>query len=215
VGKLPTVSTILVVCTGNICRSPMAAGFLRAGLAARGATGVAVTSCGISGWEGSEAVPEAIEAMVEQGLDITGHRARRFDRQMARDADLVLAMAAEHREAVGAAMPETASRTFTLKELARLLDRLPDDAVGAGSAEGRLAALVTAAERVRASGAVETARDEDVADPLGLGVEAFRATAWEIEGLCTKILDAAFGQPAAAGAEQPDGGTNWLKGGAP
>ena len=175
---------------------------------------MAVTSCGISGWEGSEAVPEAIEAMVEQGLDIRGHRARRFDPPMARDADLILAMAAEHRDAVGAAVPETASRTFTLKELARLLDRLPADAVGAGSAEGRLAALVTAAERVRASGTVETARDEDVADPLGLGIEAFRATAWEIEGLCSEILDAAFGQPAAAGADGPETGTTRQKGGA-
>ena len=193
----------------------MAAGFLRAGLVRREVTGVLVTSCGISGWEGSEAVPEAVEAMVEQGVDVTGHRARRFDPQMARDADLILAMAGEHREAVSAAVPEAAARTFTLKELARLLDHLPSDAVGGGSAEGRLAALTAAADRLRASGTIETARDEDVADPLGLGVEAFRATAWEIEGLCTKILDAAFGQPAAAGAEQPDGGTNWLKGEAP
>jgi protein-tyrosine phosphatase len=191
----------------------MAAGFLRAGLADRGADGVVVTSCGISGWEGAEAVPEAIEAMVERGVDITGHRARRFDPHMARDADLILAMAAEHRDAVTAAVPEAAARTFTVKELARFLGNLlvaaPD-----GGAAGRPAALAAAADRLRASGTVEPSRDEDVADPLGLGIEAFRATAWEIEGLCSKILDAAFGSPAAAGAERPDGGTTRLKGGA-
>jgi len=208
------VSTILVVCTGNICRSPMAAGFLRAGLAERGVSGVAVTSCGISGWEGSEAVPEAIEATVERGVDITGHRARRFAPHMARDADLIVAMAAEHRDAIAAAVPEAAARTFTAKELTRLLDRLPPETPGGGAADERPAELAGAADRLRASGTVEPSRDEDVADPLGLGIEAFRATAWEVEGLCGKILDAAFGAPAAAGTDGgPEIGTTW-KGGA-
>ena len=206
-GRLPIVSTVLTVCTGNICRSPMAAGFLRAGIAERGAAGVAVTSCGISGWEGSEAVPEAVQAMIERGVDISGHRARRFDPRMAANADLILAMAAEHRDAVVAAVPEAASRTFTAKELARLLGNLLLEAPDERGAAGRPAALAAAADRLRASGTIEPSRDEDIADPLGLGIEAFRATAWEIEGLCTKILDAAFGEPAAAGAEQSDGGT--------
>lgn len=208
------MSTILAVCTGNICRSPMAAGFLRAGLAERGVSGVAVASCGISGWEGSEAVPEAVEAMVERGVDITGHRARRFDPHMARDADLILAMAAEHREAIAAAVPQAAVRTFTIKELARLLGHLALGAPGDGDRAARPAAMAAAADGIRASGTVEPSRDEDVADPLGLGIEAFRATAWEIEGLCGRILEAAFAAPAAAGADGAESGTTWLKGGA-
>jgi len=110
-------------------------------------------------------------------------------------------------------MPEAASRTFTAKELAKLLGNVLLGAPDEHGAAGRPAALAAAADRLRTSGTVEPSRDEDVADPLGLGIEAFRATAWEIEGLCSRILDAAFGDPAGAGAEQSDGGTT-LKGGA-
>lgn len=191
----------------------MAAGFLRSGLAERGVAGVAVASCGTSGWDGSEAVPETRQAMVERGVDVSGHRARRFEPGMARDADLILAMAAEHRDAVAAAVPEAADRTFTLKELSRLLDRLDGDAPGDGAAERQPGALAAAASHLRASGTVEPSRDEDVADPLGLGVDAYRATAWEIEGLCTRILDAAFG-PIPAAAAETESGTTRLKGGA-
>ncbi|HXY72730.1 MAG TPA: hypothetical protein VEM41_09310 [Actinomycetota bacterium] len=206
------MSRILAVCTGNICRTPMAAGFLRSGLAERGVTGVAVTSCGTVGWDGAEAVPETIQAMVERGVDVTGHRARRFEPGMARDADLILAMAAEHRDAIVAAVPEAADRTFTLKELSKLLDRLEMDASADGAAERRPGVLAAAAAKLRSSGIVEPSRDEDVADPLGLGIEAYRATAWEIEGLCGRILDATFG-PAPAPAER-ESGTTPLKGGA-
>jgi len=182
----------------------MAAGYLRAGLAERGVAGVAVTSCGISGWDGAEAVPETVQAMFERGIDVSGHRARRFEPAMARDADLILAMAGEHRDAIVAAVPEAADRTFTLKELGRLLDRLVMDAPADGPAERRPAELAAAAARLRASGTVEPSRDEDVADPLGLGVDAYRATAWEVEGLCGKILDAGFGA-APAPAERRAG----------
>jgi len=209
------VSTILAVCTGNICRSPMAAGFLRAGLAERGASGVGVASCGVVGWEGAPAVPEAIEAMVEKGIDISGHTARRFGPGLARDADLILAMAAEHRAAVVAAAPECAARTFTLKELAHLIGRLPLGAIDReAGAESRPALLAAAADDLRGSGSVQPSRDEDVADPLGLGVEAFRATAWEIEGRCREVLDAAFGPQAQAGAEASGSEITRLKGGA-
>ena len=192
----------------------MAAGFLRSGLAERGVSGVGVASCGVVGWEGALAVPEAVEAMVEKGIDISAHTARRFEPEMARDADLILAMAAEHRVAVVAAVPECASRTFTLKELTHLLGRLPLDAIEGGGAESRPAALAAAAARLRASGSVEPSRDEDVADPLGLGVEAFRATAWEIEGRCSEVLDAAFGPSEKAGAEAWGSESTRLKGGA-
>jgi protein-tyrosine phosphatase len=109
-------------------------------------------------------------------------------------------MASEHRDAIDAMVPEARDRTFTLKELARLLDRLPPRAV-AGTAAQRLDAAVTAAAALRASGTVPPSRDEDIADPLGLGVEAYRATAWEIEGLCRKIVTAVFGAGLAQWGE--------------
>src|SRR6266540_1039065 len=116
------MGTILLVCTGNICRSPMASGFLAGLLRDQGVHGVSVESCGVSAWEGSPATPEAVEAMRERGLDISGHVARRMNRRIIEAADLIVGMASEHREAVRRIARPAASRTFTLKELVHLLD---------------------------------------------------------------------------------------------
>ena len=203
-GRLPLVALILAVCTGNICRSPMAEGFLRGMLSARGIDDVQVASCGVNGLEGSPAMPEGIEAMIENGVDISGHRARRLTAPMIREADLSLTMATEHRDTIIAQMEGAAGRTFTLKEFARLLDHLPPGTPApAGAPDGRhLVAVVAAAAELRAGGAVPPSRDEDVADPLGLGVEAYRATAWEIGQLCDRVVAGVFG---AGLAESGDG----------
>ena len=73
------MSEILVVCTGNICRSPMAEGFLRAALVERlGEAAPVVTSAGTAGWDGSGAMDESIRAAQERGVDIRAHLARRL-----------------------------------------------------------------------------------------------------------------------------------------
>ena len=187
------MTVILAVCTGNICRSPMAEGFLRSMLAERGVDDVLIASCGVSGWEDAPPTPEGIQAMIENGVDTSAHRGRRLEPSMVRDADLVLAMASEHRDVVVSLVPDAIDRTFTLKELVRLLDHLPVNQAGlrGGGAEP-LASAVAAAAELRRRGAVPQSRDEDVADPLGLGVEAYRATAWEIEQLCRNVVTAIF-----------------------
>jgi protein-tyrosine phosphatase len=201
------VALILAVCTGNICRSPMAEGFLREMLASRGVESVRVASCGVNGLEDSPAMPEGVQAMIENGIDISGHRARRLTAPMIREADLMLTMATEHRDAIVAQIGGAASRTFTLKEFARLLDQLPDRPAPVRDGDDRLLAdAVSAAAGLRASGAVPPSRDEDVADPLGLGVEAYRATAWEIGQLCDRVVTGVFGaglaESAARGARE-------------
>jgi protein-tyrosine phosphatase len=197
------VALILAVCTGNICRSPMAEGFLRGMLAARGIEGIHVASCGVSGLEDSPAMPEGVQAMIENGVDISEHRARRLTVPMIEDADLVLTMATEHRDTIVAQIEGAAGRTFTLKEFARLLDQLPGRPAPTADGDDRqLAEAVAAAAALRASGAVPPSRDEDVADPLGLGVEAYRATAWEIGQLCDRVVTGVFG----AGLAQSGGG---------
>jgi protein-tyrosine phosphatase len=139
--------------------------------------------------------------MIENGVDIHDHRARRLTAPMIREAALVLAMASEHRDAVGAMVPEARDRTFTLKELARLLARVPASAPAGATAGQRLTAVVGAAADLRASGTVPPGRDEDIADPLGLGVEAYRATAWEIEQLCRAVVTGVFGAGLAERGE--------------
>jgi low molecular weight protein-tyrosine phosphatase len=192
--------SILVICTGNICRSPMAEGFLRTALRRRfGDRAPTVASAGTTGWEGSGAMPESVEAAGERGVDISGHVARRLTRGDVFDADVVVAMAAEHREAVSRAMPEAADRTFTLKELVRLLEALPPPTAPLGPDD--LPDRLAQAEEVRRGGFGGNPHDEDIVDPLGLPLESFRAIAWELDEWTARLAQSLYGSaPAAAAA---------------
>src|SRR5689334_10256809 len=134
------MATILLVCTGNICRSPMAQGLLRDQLARRGIDQVHVESCGTAGWDGSPATPEAVAALGEQGIDISSHLARRLVRRLVDGTSLVLGMTTEHRDAVLRMAPDALDRTFTLKEFAYHLRE--SEAAPEGSPEKRLSAAV-------------------------------------------------------------------------
>jgi protein-tyrosine phosphatase len=202
------MATILLVCTGNICRSPMAEGFLRREIQERGIQGVQVESSGVSGWEGSPATPEAIDAVAEYGLDISGHLARRLTRAMTEQADLVVAMSSEHREAVGRLVPSAASRTFTIKELVDVLGYVRADERLEQEPVEQMRASVRAAGDLRRDGAIDELMDEDIADPLGLGIESYRAVAWELEELSKRLADALFPGSEAASVTE-DGADLW------
>lgn len=88
--------SVLMVCTGNICRSPMAEGLLRHSLPPSLKTIVTVHSAGTHGLHGNRAEPLAVEAVAAHGADISGHRARILDAAAIRSADLVLAMENDH-----------------------------------------------------------------------------------------------------------------------
>ena len=107
------MSEILFVCTGNICRSPMAEGLLKAMQ-----SDFSVSSAGVSSMEGWNAMPEAIDVMREHGVDISDHSARQVTEEMVRDADLVLGMTRRHREILKHTFPEAEGKIFTLKEFA-------------------------------------------------------------------------------------------------
>jgi protein-tyrosine phosphatase len=191
------MASILVVCTGNVCRSPIAEGLLRNALERRfGPRAPLVSSAGTQGWEGSPAMPESIEAAREREIDISGHVARRLSVRMVLDADLILAMADEHREVIVGASPRLGPKTFTLKELVRLLGALegPDPQDDPDGLAGRVAA----AETLRRSGFEGNPHDEDVADPLGMPLESFRAIAWELDEWISKLVDGLFGRPVAS-----------------
>src|SRR5205085_6336820 len=72
------VATILLVCTGNICRTPMARALLAERFRLRGVDRVDIVSAGTVGWQGSPATPEAQAAVAELGLDASAHSARRL-----------------------------------------------------------------------------------------------------------------------------------------
>jgi protein-tyrosine phosphatase len=105
---------VLLVCTGNTCRSPMAEAALKAELEGEEAR-VTVSSAGTAAWEGQPATAFSIEVAARDGVDLRGHRSRRLTAPMVRESDLVVVMERSHLPAVKAlgADPE---RTFVLSE---------------------------------------------------------------------------------------------------
>lgn len=115
---------VLIVCTGNTCRSPLAAALLERALAARGHTDVAVSSAGTGAWEGAPASEGAYLVGIENGLDLSSHRARLLSADLVGRADLVLAMSGQHRARVAAL--GGADRVHTLAEYAGIPGRSGD-----------------------------------------------------------------------------------------
>src|SRR5437762_13843299 len=109
------ITNILLVCTGNICRSPLAASLLERALRERGLE-VNVTSAGTGAWDGAPASEGAYLVGLERGLDLSGHRARLLTRELVENAHLILTMARHHRARVDELGGE--GRVFVLGEYA-------------------------------------------------------------------------------------------------
>jgi len=103
---------VLVVCTGNTCRSPMAAGWLNQKLAGKGWV---AESAGVAAHPGGSASPEAIEVMREIGVDISTHRTRALSRDLVEGARVILAMTEGHGREVSRRFPESAGKVFLVK----------------------------------------------------------------------------------------------------
>jgi protein-tyrosine phosphatase len=105
------MNRILVVCVGNICRSPMAEYVLRDRL-----SGVAVASAGLDALEGYAADSNAVRVAAQHGFDITPHRARRVNLALVNEAELILTMEATHMRELVRRYPTSHGKVFRLGE---------------------------------------------------------------------------------------------------
>ena len=158
---------ILTVCTGNICRSPLAETLLRMVLQR---LPISIESAGTHALVGEPMTEQNQRIASELGVtDGAQHRARQLTVEHIRDADLVLALSREHRKAIVEMLPKASRTTFTLREFARLADAVTS--AGTGSPDladpgARMRAVVQEAAQSRGTVlAPANAEDDDVVDP--------------------------------------------------
>ena len=108
---------ILLVCTGNTCRSSMASALLKDLLVRKQKIDqFKINSAGLAAQTGDKASPHAIQVVKEEGLDLDTHRATQLTPQAVEQADLILTMTSGHKRIILQVMPKARGKVFTLKE---------------------------------------------------------------------------------------------------
>lgn len=170
---MTTAGRILVVCTGNVCRSPYAELALRDRL--QGGA-VSVESAGTGALVGEPMHPVTLELLARRGIDGSGFLARDLVRDQVLQAELVLTAERSHRAQVLDLAPAALRRTFTLRQLARLVASSTDRTPVAS-----LTDLVERAGRARARGGAGGSDLDDIEDPWGRPRELFEAMAQQLD----------------------------------
>ena len=138
------MSVILLVCTGNLCRSPMAAGLLRQRLAEEGLdTRHQVISAGVWAVDGHPASENAVAVMAERGIDISDHIAHTITAGDVAEADLILAMSREHAQMICHTWPQYAWKVYRLSEMAGKRKDIQDPYGGPIEAYRRAVAIIS------------------------------------------------------------------------
>lgn len=113
---MPGIKRILVVCTGNSCRSVMAKGLLKSMLKDR--KDIMILSAGIAALPGLRPTRETIEVMARHQVDISSHLTQRLTNDMVEEADLVLVMERMHKQEILNRIPRAERKVFLLREYA-------------------------------------------------------------------------------------------------
>jgi glycine hydroxymethyltransferase len=114
------MKTILFVCTGNVCRSPMAEGLFRRAVQGRG--DFRVVSAGLGAMDGQMPTQHSVTAMRELGIDISSQRSRMLTAELVRSADFIFGMTHGHVDTIALLYPPAAEKTFLLREFDETLE---------------------------------------------------------------------------------------------
>ena len=178
---------VLLVCSGNICRSPLAEQLFHASLS--DLPGLSFSSAGTAALVGQKMDDRAAEFSRQHGGDPDSHAARPLTVELIRKADLVLGMAREHRRKVVQLRPIGTRTTFTIREFSRLSEGLrPTKEDLADDIRARLASTVdlTAARRGRFA-TPAFPEDDDVVDPYRQNDEIYAASNVQIDSAVRTI----------------------------
>jgi protein-tyrosine-phosphatase len=107
---------ILVLCTANVCRSPIAEGFLKKYLTKE--EGFEIVSAGVYSEADLAPSPESITVMKEEGIDISSYLSKKFPKDFAKEADLILVMSESHKDYVIRKLPEAKDKVYLYTEFA-------------------------------------------------------------------------------------------------
>ena len=157
---------ILMVCTGNTCRSVMAAALFKK-YAAERQIAVMVDSAGLHAFGSEPASPQAQTVMQEHGIDLSGHRSKQVDFDLLDQYDLIPTMTQDHKRYILNLRPDLANKVFLIKEFA-YQERQETNPLN---------------EKMNKA-------DSDVSDPFGQSVAVYHRTATELLQAIEAILDA-------------------------
>lgn len=187
--------TILIVCTGNVCRSPYIERRLSAAL---GETSIAVSSAGTSALVGSRMDPRVAVRLSELGLNSDGFVARQLTAEMARAADLILGATREHRSLIVRMEPSVLRRTYALADFSDLAAHLQSTAAVdieqvVAPATNFVRGISDVAVRSRGEVRVRTREESEIVDPFRAPDKVLERMVHQVDRLLPPIVRAFAG----------------------
>ncbi|WEK53981.1 MAG: low molecular weight protein arginine phosphatase [Candidatus Cohnella colombiensis] len=184
---------ILIVCTGNTCRSPMAEEMLR-DLAARSGKLLEVRSAGVATQDGLTISAHAATTLRRRSLNASGCSTAISNREI-EWAELILTLTSSHKRAIVQMYPEAIAKTYTLKEYALSGDQVMDDVAEAQrlysewQVRQALGQNLSPEEQARLFELQRRIPDFDIADPFGGSLAIYEQCADEIEDALLSVLE--------------------------
>lgn len=181
---------VVLVCTANVCRSPIGELLLRQAVIDRwGPTSTdawKITSAGTAARPGDPIHPHARRVLGERGIVAGDFRSRPLDEETMLAADLVLTATRKQRALAVSLASAAVGHTFTLRQFARLSESVADIADDDPAAQG--SRLVAAARLARSTAPVTQGSHDDIVDPIGQPIQSFRVCATVIDRAITTLL---------------------------